>query len=78
MLRRQDWEALKKALIDDLYIGIETGQAKRGTDAIDESGDPAQFTHTLEAHSYITSAGAAPNDTMSDRLSYSAPNSLWV
>ena len=30
------------------------------------------------AHSYITSAGAAPNDTMSARLSYSAPNADWV
>ena len=29
-------------------------------------------------HSYITSAGAAPNETMSDRLSYSAPNALCV
>jgi hypothetical protein len=26
----------------------------------------------------MTSAGATPNDTMSARLSYSAPNALWV
>ena len=29
-------------------------------------------------HSYITSAGAAPKHTMSERLSYSAPNALCV
>ena len=29
-------------------------------------------------HSYMTSAGAAPNDTMSARLSNSAPNALCV
>ena len=29
-------------------------------------------------HSYMISAGAAPNDTMSDRLSYCSPNALCV
>ena len=33
---------------------------------------------SLSAHSYITRAGATPKDTMSDRLSYSAPKALWV
>jgi len=32
----------------------------------------------FSAHSYTTSAGAAPKATMSDSESYSAPNADWV
>src|SRR6185369_7788274 len=48
---------------------------------------PAQYTNAAiqpirpmsrSAHSYMTSAGAAPKDTMSARLSYSAPNADCV
>ena len=31
-----------------------------------------------EPHWYATTAGARPKATMSDRLSYCLPNSLWV
>ena len=36
------------------------------------------FPKGFNAHTYITNAGAAPKDTISERLSYSAPKSLSV
>ena len=47
------------------------------------SHGPSHFTVCMPAKScsaqtYTTSAGATPNDTMSERLSSSAPNALWV
>ena len=41
------------------------------------AGQPARGT-VCRAQQYASSAGATPNDTASARLSYSAPNSLWV
>src|SRR5260363_44515 len=51
------------------------------------SAVPAQYTNAaihpqrprpLSTHSYIISAGAAPKETISDKLSYCSPNALCV
>src|SRR5471032_3226276 len=76
--RRRAGQPLEEALVDHFDIGVEAGQAQRTAGAVDKAAIQPSLPRPRSDHSYITSAGAAPKETMSDRLSYWAPNSDWV
>src|SRR5260363_351840 len=72
------WQTLKKRLSS--ACRLELKRASR-------SAVPAQYTNAaihpqrprpLSTHSYIISAGAAPKETISDKLLYCSPNALCV
>lgn len=67
-----------KTFVDDFYIGIETGQLRAAQAQKTKAETQPMRPMPFKDHSYTTSAGAAPNATISARLSSCAPNSLCV
>ncbi len=66
------------SLTDMVSFGAAPAQYPNAAIHPRPASSPPSSAMSRSAHSYITSAGAAPKETMSVRLSYSAPNADCV
>src|SRR5260363_263530 len=72
------WQTLKETLVKRMQIGVEARQPQRSPAQYTNAAIHPQRPRPLSTHSYIISAGAAPKETISDKLSYCSPNALCV